>query len=252
MAEGFLRVSEKRWNYALAETAKPFYFRTMKRMVIGLSLSSMLLGPSSALFSQDPTPLPANPGNSSSAAAALADRQDAEERYRRLNSAIEELIAAEVQQRKRINELADQLQKLREDVLRANQAVSSCASAEDLKRLAKSVQEIEQKRAQDQELIKERFEELKKLYKSAPVLTETRPAGGETPPTDKRAEAPAGDMKGYEYEVKAGDTLSLVVQAYRKQGVKVTSAQVIKANPGLNPNRLITGKKIFIPDPALK
>ena len=56
-------------------------------------------------------------------------------------------------------------------------------------------------------------------------------------------------MKGYEYEVKAGDTLSLIVQAYRKQGVKVTSALVIKANPGLNPNRLFTGKKIFIPDP---
>ena len=68
-------------------------------------------------------------------------------------------------------------------MLRANQAVSSCASVEDVKRLAKSVQEIEQKRAQDQELIKERFEELKKLYKNAPVIPDTQAACVETSTT---------------------------------------------------------------------
>jgi LysM repeat protein len=34
--------------------------------------------------------------------------------------------------------------------------------------------------------------------------------------------------------------------------VKVTTAQIIAANPKMNPNVLIPGKKIFIPDPAAK
>jgi phage tail protein X len=32
----------------------------------------------------------------------------------------------------------------------------------------------------------------------------------------------------------------------------VTTAQILAANPGLNPNSLIVGKKIFIPDPSAK
>ena len=175
-----------------------------------------------------------------------------EERFRRLNSAIEELLAAEVQQRKRIGEIVDEVYRLREEVVRANQAVASCASVEDVKRLAKAIEEIEKKREQDKELIKDRFEELKKLYKSPPLMPEIHPPSNEASTPEKRVEKPAAEMKGYEYEVKSGDSLSIIVQAYRKQGVKVTMDQVIKANPGLNPNRLITGKKIFIPDSTLK
>jgi LysM repeat protein len=32
----------------------------------------------------------------------------------------------------------------------------------------------------------------------------------------------------------------------------VTKAQIIAANPGLDPNKLYVGKKIFIPDPNAK
>ena len=38
----------------------------------------------------------------------------------------------------------------------------------------------------------------------------------------------------------------------RAKGVKVTTTQILAANPGLNPNSLIVGKKIFIPDPNAK
>ena len=40
--------------------------------------------------------------------------------------------------------------------------------------------------------------------------------------------------------------------AYRANGVKVTVAEVLKANPGLNPNKLRVRQKIYIPDPSLK
>ena len=46
--------------------------------------------------------------------------------------------------------------------------------------------------------------------------------------------------------------LEAMWKAYRDKGVKVTTAQVLKANPTLDANKLYVGKKIFIPDPAAK
>ena len=50
------------------------------------------------------------------------------------------------------------------------------------------------------------------------------------------------------YVIKDGDYLSTIVKAYREKGFKITVAQVVNANPGLNPNVMIPGKKILIPD----
>ena len=43
---------------------------------------------------------------------------------------------------------------------------------------------------------------------------------------------------------------ALIIQAYRQKGVKVTRKVVEEANPTMNPNRLLRGQKVFIPDPA--
>ena len=59
-----------------------------------------------------------------------------------------------------------------------------------------------------------------------------------------------GKESGYEYKVAAGDTLLIIAKAYRDQGIKVTSEQILKANPGLDPKSLKVGQKIFIPAPA--
>jgi Tfp pilus assembly protein FimV len=77
-------------------------------------------------------------------------------------------------------------------------------------------------------------------------VVDTTPAGADNPAT------PAVPQKGYDYTIAPGDTLSAIAKAYRAQGVKVTTAQIIAANPKLNPNALIAGKKIFIPDAAAK
>lgn len=58
-----------------------------------------------------------------------------------------------------------------------------------------------------------------------------------------------GAEKGYEYVIQSGDTLSSVAQAYREKNIKVTVDQILKANPGLNANKLKVGQKIFIPTP---
>jgi LysM repeat protein len=111
------------------------------------------------------------------------------------------------------------------------------------------VQEIDKKRQADRDLIIKQFEQLGKVATGAPV----KPKIKTTPtPDDTAAPAPATPQKGYEYTVKAGDTLSLIAKAYREQGVKVTTAQILKANPGLDATKLYVGKKIFIPDPNAK
>ena len=39
------------------------------------------------------------------------------------------------------------------------------------------------------------------------------------------------------------------MQAYREKNIKVTVKQIENANPGLKPERLKVGQKIFIPAP---
>jgi nucleoid-associated protein YgaU len=52
--------------------------------------------------------------------------------------------------------------------------------------------------------------------------------------------------------VQKGDTLPAIAKAYREQGVKVTTTQILKANPGIDANKILIGQKIFIPDPNAK
>ncbi|MDB6110847.1 MAG: Peptidoglycan-binding LysM, partial [Pedosphaera sp.] len=61
--------------------------------------------------------------------------------------------------------------------------------------------------------------------------------------------APKGDETGFTYQVKPGDSLSIIAQAYREQGVKVSVSQILAANPGLDATKLKSGQKIFIPAP---
>jgi len=65
-------------------------------------------------------------------------------------------------------------------------------------------------------------------------------------PTDNE---PRGPEDGYYYPVKAGDTIALIAKAYRDKGIKVTSQQILDANPGLKPTSLKVDQKIFIPKP---
>ena len=117
-----------------------------------------------------------------------------------------------------------------------------------MQKLADQVQEIDKKQKADQELILKEIEKLGKVgggsasgHKSTPIVSTT--------PTDNSTPGP-GPQKGYDYTIQRGDTLLAIAKAYRDQGIKVTTDQILKANPGLDPKSLIVGKKIFIPAPA--
>ena len=87
------------------------------------------------------------------------------------------------------------------------------------------------------------------LRTSAPTPTSKKPAStaGLDGPDATKASPPA---KGFEYVIEKNDSLSAIAKAYAEKNIKVTPEQILKANPGLDPNRMRVGKKIFIPAPA--
>src|SRR5215468_2884672 len=94
-------------------------------------------------------------------AAPLLKAQDArtEERLNKLSGQIEDLIAGQEAQRKRINDLAREVESLRNQQSQPN---TSYASQEDLKRLAKSLEEVDRKRVEDYKKIEAKILELGK------------------------------------------------------------------------------------------
>ena len=176
----------------------------------------------------------------------VARGQDAatQEQINKLSGQIQDMLEAQAAQAKHVAALEKEISDLRDKL---NQpAANDSASAEDLRKLAAQVQEIDKKRQADNEKILKAIE--KQLGKTGSTPTHKPPVVSNDAPVPAAGEK----QKGYDYEIHPGDMLSTIAKAYRDQGVKVTTAQIIAANPGLNPNALIAGKKIFIPDPNAK
>lgn len=138
---------------------------------------------------------------------------------------------------KKINDLNDKLQT----------GGSGVASADDLKKLADQVQEIDKKRQADNEAI---LKELEKLDKALGVASSGHKASPAA--TTDNSTGTGGKQNGFDYEIKNGDTLAAIAKAYTDSGHKVTVSQILAANPGLNPRNMTVGKKIFIPDTNAK
>lgn len=173
------------------------------------------------------------------AGAPAMPAQDAatQERLDKLSGQIEDLVAGQKEQQKQIQAILKEVENLREQSAKPTVAY---ASQEDLKNVAEAVKEVDRKRLEDFEKIRT---ELQKLGRT---ISQAAPPPRRTPPTETTDKT---SDKGFEYIVKKGDTLSLIVQAYRENNIKITTDQVLKANPGLKPEKMHVGQKIFIPAP---
>ena len=174
----------------------------------------------------------------------MAHGQDAatQQQIDQINGRLQDLLDVQATQAKRMDALQKDIVALQD---RLNQP-GETSNQDDLKKLAAQVREIDKKRQEDRELILKEIEKLGKTsgpsgHKPSPTVTTNSATG---------SSAADGKESGYEYKVAAGDTLSIIAKAYRDQGIKVTKDQILKANPGLNPNNLKVGQKIFIPAPA--
>jgi len=174
-----------------------------------------------------------------------ARAQDAatEERLNKLNGLVQDLVEDKANMKRQLDAMAKEISALREQ----GSSAASSASAEDLKRLADQVKEIDRKREADKDLILKEIEKLGKAIGAAgraqQTATQTKSESG-----SNRGGSPS--EKGYEYVVQSGDTLSAIAAAYKEQGVKVSVDDILKSNPGLKATSLTVGKKIFIPAPA--
>ena len=189
----------------------------------------------SAPFARAQAPMPA---------AAPAGDDAMQQQIDKLSAQIQDFQDAQAAQGKRLDDLekkvADMADKLNQP------GGGGSVSADDVKKLSDQIQEVDKKRQSDNEAILKELEKLdKSLGVAPPPRKVTTPAASSgNPPATGTGEK----QNGYYYEVKPHDTLAAIAKAYRDQKVNVTTTQIIAANPGLNPNNLQVGKKIFIPD----
>jgi LysM repeat protein len=148
------------------------------------------------------------------------------ERVNKLSFLVDELMADKARQQQQITELTREFETLRRQV----QQNSAGASREDVTALSDTVRQLDRKHREDMELVARQIE---KLGKAPPPVRGTAPT--------------ASPERGYEYEVKPGNTLSVIAKAYQDQGVPVTVEDILKANPGLDAKKLRVGQVIFIP-----
>ena len=184
--------------------------------------------------------------------ASLGHAQDAatQQQLDKLAGQIQDLQDAQAQQSKRLDAVEKEIADL-SDKVNSQPVANNYASTDDLKKLADAVKEVDRKRQEDNQKVLQTLEQVSKAV-TASGKHRSVPSDSTAPSSANTAPAPSGPQKGYYYTVVAGDYLSTIAKAYRAQGVKVTTKDIINANPGLDANTLITGKKIFIPDPNAK
>ncbi len=174
--------------------------------------------------------------------ASPAGAQDVaalDERVKRLTGYIQDLQEENQNQKRQIETLVREISALREQM--QNQSTTRSASNDDLRDLARKVQQIEKDRQADREFLEKEFDRLAKLARNSATSTPIRAS------TEPAANLPKDAL---EHTISPGDTLLAIALAYSKEtGRKITTDLILKANPGLKPERLIPGNKILIPMP---
>lgn len=215
-------------------------FGRMRRIFLLLALCAACL------------PLSLKADDRAAEAAARAQREEAEERYKLLSGKIENaletqelLLRKQDKLQQRINALASELDELKRTQVRAG---ASSVTQDQLKELVEKLQEIDRKRIADNEHVLTVLRDLQKM-----------PAVAVPPASDKSSSPTAQQPLGpfWEYIVKTNDTLKKIVIGYNnapetRSLARLTVADVLRANPGLNQDKLYVGKKILIPIPPKK
>jgi LysM repeat protein len=178
------------------------------------------------------------------APAARAQDAATQERLDKLSGRIEDLTAAQEALRKQVSELSRELEGVREQ---SSKPSASYARTEDLNRLAEAIKEVDRKRIDDAEKVHTELVKLRKVLEAP--LSQPKKGPAVAPKQTTSTTGPTTPEKGFDYVVQSGDTLDAIALAYREKNIKVTVAQILKANPGLKAERLKVGQKIFIPAP---
>ena len=173
-----------------------------------------------------------------------------EEKIKRLSSDVETLLADNASLRKKISDLSDEVARLRQEQNKPGADAALTSVREDMRKLAEKIQEVDRKRIDDSKTVSEELTRIEKGLKGI-AANASRPTPRPTKP-DPEPSAPNGPVG--EYEVKSGDSLLKILTManarFKDEGRKsITLKQIQDANPGLNPDKLRAGQKIYIPIP---
>ncbi len=181
--------------------------------------------------------------------AAIAEKQESEERFKTVAAKIENLEETILSHQKRMNGLGEELRALREAITRLNNNAAAAGTQKSLESLAEAIKEVDRKRIADNEKILTALADFRRGLSEKPTSpVRTNPPGRSSTPTP--TVPPGAPERGYEYTIQANDHPTTISAKLAKQGFKITARQITDANPGVNWSKLKIGQKIFIPAPA--
>jgi nucleoid-associated protein YgaU len=185
---------------------------------------------------------------------SVATAQDAatQQQIDRLSGQIQDLTESQARFNQRLDAIERSLNDLRDKA--STPVVNDYASRAELKQLIADLRQIDQKRKEDSENIARQLQNLAKVAAASPVASTPSHlhlhAAAQPEPSDPIATVPT--TVPTRYKVKNGDNLGLIVKHLKAKGVNVSKPEIIAANPKINPNVLIPGSTLVIPEPATK
>jgi septal ring factor EnvC (AmiA/AmiB activator) len=169
--------------------------------------------------------------------SAVAEREEAQERYKRMSAKIEDLENTIQTYNQQFQKMEAEIHRLQSEVSRLREGGRDSSAKADI---VEQIKAVDRARIADQENVTKRIAELRKEILGAVTKAPKSSSGPSTP-------TPPVTEKGFEYSIRENDTLTRLVVALNKQGVKVTQKQIEQANPKVKWESLQIGQKIFIP-----
>jgi hypothetical protein len=192
-------------------------------------------------------------------AAAVAEQQGMDEKFKQLAADIDTLRAANQLLITKVSALQDELQQVHAEQARL---AASAVTRDALLPLAQKIEEEDKKRMEDKDVISDQIKTAMAQIEKTLNEKASTPAVDPSPrsPTHSAAiitpaSAPPAASDGFSYTIKEGDLPGDILKAYnsdfKSKGLKtITLKQLRDANPGVDWNRLKVGQKIIIPRPA--
>lgn len=192
--------------------------------------------------------------------AAEVDADDLQRLAGRLTASEESIEAF----RALLQRLEGEVRTLRAENEALRQAVANrrdAVTTEQLKRVVDQVQEVDRNRIKDNQQVLEALRKLEKVPLPPPPSRTERQERVERPERPARPEAadpgearppapkPPLPADGYVHRIKEGESLGVILEAYRKEHqIKTSMKQVLEANPSIkDPRRVRVGQEVFIP-----
>jgi len=156
----------------------------------------------------------------------------------------------------------------------ASNAGKDGVTQDQLKRVVEQIRELDKRRQDDNDRIVLQLKKLADMpapqLPTDPEKTDRRAGGTKAKTKEKEAVSSGAGESGagatnaaadepkpllvpnyafFEHTVEEGQTLGEIITEYNKaHGMKVRLKHILEANPKLNPNRMVVGKKIRIPE----